>query len=216
MKVLLQGNLNNAKWPNYVNTIIELTTEPQEFVFEYTHNNTDIVGDDDTETVTLYLIIKWPFAKPDGYDLNSKVWIDRVYFGAEPPAPVYPKAGDLYPENGSDDVFRHVVLEWTPGDNAATHNLYFGDMAEDVNAADTGSGLLLSTGKPDTSFDAGVLDYGKTYYWRVDEVNGVTVEKGDLWSFTIEPYSIPVEAVTASASTTVANDMGPENTFNGS
>jgi len=215
MKVLCQGNINNAKWPNYVNTFIELTTEPQEFVFEYTYSGADIIGDDDTESIALYLIIKWPYANPDGYNLNSKVWIDRVYFGAEPPLPVYPKAGDIYPENGNDDVFRHVVLEWIPGDNADTHNLYFGDVAEDVNTADTGSALMLSTGKADTSYDAGILEYEKTYYWRVDEVNGVTVEKGDLWSFTIEPYSIPIEAVTAGASTTDANDMGPENTING-
>ncbi|MFC1763786.1 discoidin domain-containing protein [Planctomycetota bacterium] len=216
MRILLQGNINNAKWPTYTNTTVDLTTEPQDYVIDYTYTGGDTIGDDDTEAVTLYLIIKWAFAKPEGYDLNSKVWIDRIYFGAEPPLPAYPKAGDLYPVNEADDVFRDVVLEWAAGDNADTHNLYFGEVAEDVNAADTGSDLLLSSGKTDTSYDVGILEYGETYYWRVDEVNGVTVEKGDVWSFTIEPYSIPVAAVTASASTQDTNDVGPENTINSS
>ncbi|MCP4450428.1 MAG: discoidin domain-containing protein, partial [Planctomycetes bacterium] len=48
----------------------------------------------------------------------------------------------------------------------------------------------------------------QTYYWRVDEVNGTpdkTVFKGDVWSFTVEPYSIQIPGaeimVTASSST---------------
>ncbi|MEN6424223.1 MAG: discoidin domain-containing protein, partial [Phycisphaerales bacterium] len=47
------------------------------------------------------------------------------------------------------------------------------------------------------------LEYGQTYYWRVDEVNGApdfTVAKGDVWSFTVEPYAYPITSVTATAS----------------
>ena len=62
------------------------------------------------------------------------------------------------------------------------------------------------------------MEFGKTYYWRVDEVNGTpdkTVHKGDVWSFTAEPFSIPIEVITATASSSNAEDMGPENTING-
>ena len=43
------------------------------------------------------------------------------------------------------------------------------------------------------------LVVGRTYYWRVDEVNAPpdsTVYPGDVWHFTVEPLSIPVEMVT--------------------
>ncbi|MDD5134466.1 MAG: hypothetical protein PHP01_03525, partial [Phycisphaerae bacterium] len=35
-----------------------------------------------------------------------------------------------------------------------------------------------------TSFDPGTLELSTTYYWRIDEVNGTSTTKGDLWSFT--------------------------------
>jgi len=95
------------------------------------------------------------------------------------------------PEDAVIDVLRDVTLEWTPGEFVATHNLYWGDSFEDVNEATvpTAAGLDVN------SFDPGRLDFGKTYFWRVDEVNGTadkTVFKGHVWSFTAEPYSIQI------------------------
>lgn len=44
------------------------------------------------------------------------------------------------------------------------------------------------------SFSPGTLALSTTYYWRVDEVNGPDIRKGDIWSFTTVPmdsnYSI--------------------------
>ena len=42
-----------------------------------------------------------------------------------------------------------------------------------------------------------------------------TVAKGEVWSFTTEPYGLPLAHVTATASSAQPN-MGPENTVNGS
>jgi len=47
------------------------------------------------------------------------------------------------------------------------------------------------------------LDYGQTYYWRIDEVNAApdnTIFKGNVWSFTTEPYGYAMTGVTAKAS----------------
>jgi len=64
------------------------------------------------------------------------------------------------------------------------------------------------------------LDFGKTYYWRVDEVNAPPTSdiefKGDVWSFTIEPIANPIENITATASSAFQAENGPENTINGS
>jgi len=52
------------------------------------------------------------------------------------------------------------------------------------------------------SFDAtGQLDFGTTYYWRVDEANNTTGwDEGSVWSFTTEAYSYPLTSLTAEAS----------------
>jgi len=125
-------------------------------------------------------------------------------------------AGNASPADEAVDVLRHVTLSWSAGKFAQTHNVYFGTTFADVDDADIDAAV--SQNQTATSYDAGVLDFGQTYYWRVDEVNGApdrTVFKGDVWSFTVEPYSIPVETVVATASTAHAADMGPENTVGG-
>ena len=63
-----------------------------------------------------------------------------------------------------------------------------------------------------------MLDYGQTYYWRVDEVNKPSdnkIFKGNVWSFTVEPYSYPITGVKATASSSQPS-MGPEKTVDGS
>ena len=119
------------------------------------------------------------------------------------------------PEDSADDVPRDVVLNWSSGKFAAQHRVYLGTTFSDVNDMGLDDALTVQ----DTpSFDLGVLDFGRTYYWRVDEVNGApdrTVFTGDIWSFMVEPMAIPIETITATASG--ANpDMGPEKTINGS
>ncbi len=130
-------------------------------------------------------------------------------------------ASDPQPKNGAVDVPRDVALGWTAGGFAAAHDVYFGTSPADVNNAGRTNpvGVLASKGQADTTFDPdGLLDYGKTYYWRVDEVNAApdnTIFKGEVWSFTAEPFSYPVAPVAATASGSGAN-MGPQNTINGS
>jgi len=119
------------------------------------------------------------------------------------------------PADGAEDVPRDGMLSWVPGKFAGTHNVYFGETFEDVNAATTAAAPGLDV----NSFDPGRLNFGKTYFWRVDEVNATpdkTVFKGDVWRFEVEPIAIPVENVTATASGSNDPEMGPEKTIDGS
>jgi hypothetical protein len=123
------------------------------------------------------------------------------------------------PDDAVIDVPQDIVLSWQPGEFALKHDVYLGTIFDDVNEADrTNPGeVLISEAQDANSYDAGILDFGQTYYWRMDEVNGApdrTVFKGDVWSFEVEPFSIPVETITATASSSNAN-MGPENTIGG-
>jgi len=130
-------------------------------------------------------------------------------------------AKDPLPEDTATDVPAGTVLSWTAGNYAATHDVYFGTVFEDVNDASRGDarGVLLSQDQVETTFDPdGDLEYGQTYYWRVDEVNAApdnTIFKGVTWSFTAEPYGYPITSITATASSAQPG-MGPENTINGS
>ena len=98
-------------------------------------------------------------------------------------------ATNFIPADGSIYMNPEVVLSWTPGMYAATHDVYFGTDFDDVNDADRSDprGVLASQGQIATTYNIGYLDFGQTYYWRVDEVNappGSTIFKGDVWNFT--------------------------------
>jgi len=125
------------------------------------------------------------------------------------------------PDDKVVDVHQDAVLSWKAGEFAASHDVYLGTSAADVNDASRANpnGVLVSQGQAATEFDPeGLLEFGQTYYWRIDEVNGTadsTIFKGELWSFTAEPYSYPVTGITAKASSSSQATMGPEKTING-
>ncbi|UCD52348.1 MAG: discoidin domain-containing protein [Phycisphaerales bacterium] len=131
------------------------------------------------------------------------------------------RATEPVPAGGAADVPRDTALAWTAGEYAQTHDVYFGSVLDDVSAAsrDNPLGVLVSQDQTGATYEpSGVLDFGQTYYWRVDEVNGApdyTVVTGDVWSFTVEPLAYPIEGIVATASG-FEGDAGPENTVNGS
>jgi len=111
-------------------------------------------------------------------------------------------ASNPMPPDGSDDILRSTDLSWTAGEYAATHDVYFGLSREDVNAASPAARIAQGLARDVDSVDVGYLDFGRTYYWRVDEVNGApdfAVLKGDVWSFTVEPIAYPIEGVLATS-----------------
>jgi hypothetical protein len=119
------------------------------------------------------------------------------------------------PTDGETEVSRDVVLDWEPGFFAPPvngHKVYLSENFDDVN--DGVGGITQSA----DSYAPGRLDFGTTYYWRVDEVNAPpdsAVHEGKVWSFTTEFLAYPIENITVTASSTGQQDMGPENTING-
>ena len=131
-------------------------------------------------------------------------------------------AHDPSPEDEAVDVPRDVVLAWTPGRQADTHDVYFGTSADDIATADASNPLdvLAGAGQSAAGFDPeGLLDFGTTYYWRVDEVNAAAEEpiyRGDVWSFTTEPFAYPITGIIATSNAISNPGEGPENTIDGS
>jgi len=100
------------------------------------------------------------------------------------------KAALPEPANQATEVSRDAVLSWMAGDRAEEHNVYFGTVFDDVNEAGITDprGVLVSENQDDTTYaPPGLLEFGQSYYWRVDEVNAppeAAVNKGNVWSFT--------------------------------
>ncbi len=109
------------------------------------------------------------------------------------------------PKTDAADVPFDIALSWTPGEFAAGHDVYLGTTRAQVADADRANpmGVLVSQGQTAAEYEPSGLEYGQTYYWRVDEVNATpddTIFKGEVWSFTVEPYTYPIENVIATAS----------------
>jgi hypothetical protein len=126
------------------------------------------------------------------------------------------------PDSKVVDVPRDATLGWQAGQYAQTHDVYFGTAFDDVNNASRANptGVLVSQGQTAATYDpAGLLAFGQTCYWRVDEVNGAPdffIYKGSVWNFTVETYGYPVKPVKAAASSSSNALMGPEKTIDGS
>jgi len=137
------------------------------------------------------------------------------------------KAYDPAPADGILQEGTWVTLSWSPGDLAASHDVYLGDNFDDVNEATRDSELF--RGNQDSTFlIAGIagyaypdgLVYGTTYYWRIDEVNDLNPNspwKGKVWSFTILPKTAynpdpPDDAKCVSLDTVLSWKAGAEAT----
>jgi len=97
--------------------------------------------------------------------------------------PVFGKAEEPNPPDGAGGVGM-ALLQWTPGETALLHDVYFGT-SPDLTEADLVSPRQMFT----MYYHAPGLDPGMTYYWRVDEVEAdmTTIWTGDVWSFTATP-----------------------------
>ena len=73
-----------------------------------------------------------------------------------------------------------VDLSWTPGNASNTWNLYAGTDSQNLG--------LIASGLTSPSYQLNTLDFGTTYYWRVDEMAGSFTITGDVWSFTTRTY----------------------------
>ena len=153
----------------------------------------------------------------DVYIFSRALTVDEIPQIAKGLSPE--SASEPGPEDEIVDVPRDVTLNWKPGEFASTHNVYLGTVLEDV---ETGSASIrVSEGQSVSSYDAGRLEFGQTYYWRVDEVNSApdrTVFAGEVWSFTVEPYSvvIPGSEIVVTASSSSNEFSQPEKIVDGS
>ncbi|MHC4574810.1 MAG: LamG domain-containing protein, partial [Planctomycetota bacterium] len=98
-------------------------------------------------------------------------------------------AGTAYlpnPPHLSQNVSPDVVLSWKPGEYATSQDVYLGTSFDDVNEADTSSSVYKGNIElPDTNYaPPAPLEYGQTYYWRIDSIGDTNTWEGYVWNFT--------------------------------
>jgi hypothetical protein len=111
------------------------------------------------------------------------------------------------PPNNGVDAAQIEYLTWTPGENSASYDVYFGTVEADVNDANQNSPQFKGN-QTCTNFDPGSMEPNTTYYWRIDEYIGqnITPSKGDLWRFTTNDHIDPSAWIaTASDTYSVGN-----------
>jgi hypothetical protein len=121
------------------------------------------------------------------------------------------RASEPNPPDGAVDVTQEPFLSWSAGCTATTHNIFLGPNKDEVSNAsaeqqeqqaqrvfsnsssDKGRQTVTANAASDvykgrqteTTYSPGPLEWGKTYYWRVDAVEADgTIRKGHIWSFT--------------------------------
>jgi len=98
------------------------------------------------------------------------------------------KASTPSPVDGTTIGPETPVLSWNPGHGAIEHDVFFGTNFEDVRNSDLFDDTGIYRGRwIDANYAIEDLVFDQTYYWRIDEVevDGTTVHKGDVWSFTV-------------------------------
>ncbi|MCP4260041.1 MAG: hypothetical protein GY774_21375, partial [Planctomycetes bacterium] len=130
------------------------------------------------EGLTNGTIYYWRVDEINENDPNSP-WRGDVWSFLVPPRTAYNPA----PADGAKFIDPNdLVLEWDPGFETKIHQVFFGDNFAEVDA---GTGGTAKGPVGDTDFTPGSLELDKTYYWRIDEFDGIETHKGNVWTFTI-------------------------------
>ncbi|GEM_PF-3057488 len=123
---------------------------------------------------------------------SATVWVDDIQL-------MNNSASNPIPPDGALIMELTPTLTWTPGDNANAHDVYLGSDRVAVTEADTTDPAGIYRGRQDSvanHYSPCCLEPGVTYYWRIDEVNAANIQRGKVWSFTVQDptqtYSNPV------------------------
>ena len=189
------GALNAADWVTLSWTPGELAAshdiyigENYDDVFNATRDSDEFQGNL-TEAFSIAGFFGYPY--PDGLvpgttyywridevnDANpNSPWKGDVWSFSIPPKTAYSPD----PADGAEFVDLDVQLKWTTGFGAKLHYVVFGEDFDEVSNA--ANGIPNGT----TTYNPGPLKLAKTYFWRVDEFDGVETHKSQVWSFTTE------------------------------
>ncbi|MHC4240242.1 MAG: LamG-like jellyroll fold domain-containing protein [Planctomycetota bacterium] len=110
---------------------------------------------------------------------DTEVWELYAWKGRDPVTAAIPQ-----PAEEATGIMPSQKLSWTAGKGASKHLVYLGTNPDEVARATTSSSEFKGV-QAINSFDPGRLEFGRTYYWRVDEKSNAGIIKGDVWKFEV-------------------------------
>ncbi|RLC85572.1 MAG: hypothetical protein DRI37_07830 [Chloroflexi bacterium] len=114
----------------------------------------------------------WRIDQVNSFGMTTgEVWTFTT--GTTPPGP----ATNPNPADDANNLDPGIVLSWSPGSDALSHDVYFG----------TTSPGTFKGNQAETTFNPGKLSPGTAYYWRIDEVGYFGTTTGAVWTFTTRP-----------------------------
>jgi hypothetical protein len=145
------------------------------------------------QTLNTFLQAGWDFTGETANGSEDIWWIDEDKN--------YPRfawefwASSPNPDMDATDIIRSPIMNWQGAKGAAGHDVYLGESETAVaNATSASQGIYRGRQAGDvTTYSPGTLEWGKTYYWRIDEVNEADPNspwKGTVWSFTTADFII--------------------------
>ena len=194
----------------FPNGAIRESTEPNQALDDFINSDTDGIITFVFAPISPEGIIRSSEHSSGGVLLEGEL-VEQPQFASNP-----------NPADAESDAPYKAVLSWSPGAYAAgspKHRIYFSEDFNDVNdgnviakIAEQDPNYYPTSGNMD-------LDFGHTYYWRVDEANATTSwDIGRVWMFTVEPYAyqLPSDRIDVSASSEFDTSRVAVNTINGS
>ncbi|MHC4431662.1 MAG: LamG-like jellyroll fold domain-containing protein [Planctomycetota bacterium] len=187
-----------------VESAVRLWVNDQALVDNWMAHHMDIEyqGKIDLEVGTVPIVMEISNVSGGGYGGGDVMMAQLSWSNPDLPKEIIPQTALLLPvralrpnpSNGAADVKQASILRWGAGDDAASHQVYFGTDEAAVQNADASSPEYKgSTDLGAESLDPGLLDWSTTYFWRVDAVNDVNPDspwKGDAWSFTTASFLV--------------------------
>ncbi len=144
--------------------------------FDYAHNTTVDFGSVTAKYVRLTANSNWG-GFVNQYGLSEVRFFSIPVFAREPS-----------PDSGTTDVAVDVTLGFRAGREAAEHNVY---LSTDEQAVIDGNAPVSTV--TEASYGPLSLDLGKTYYWKINEVNEAetpTTWQGDIWNFSTPEFFV--------------------------
>jgi hypothetical protein len=171
----VETSLDGATWtavPN-VPEFIQAPGEPN-----YAHSTTVVFGGVMAKFVKLTIATNWA-------DGTKQAGLAEVRFFYVPVVARSPQ-----PAAGATGVALDGVLNWRPGREAAKHVVL---ISTDQAAVVGGTAMAKTCATHKLDLASVGLEYGRTYYWKVNEVNDAAdpkVWEGAVWSFTTVDYAV--------------------------
>jgi len=144
---------------------------------DYAPNTTVALDGISVKSVKIYANSNWSGGFSDQFGLSE---VQFLYI------PVRAREPD--PDSGTTDVAVDVTLGFRAGRDAAEHNVY---LSSDEQVVIDGNAPVTTV--TEASYGPLSLDLGKTYYWKINEVNEAeipTMWQGEIWNFSTPEFFV--------------------------